>query len=218
MSYERSYAAPYVGRREISTAQLLGQVSFLVAIALGFAAAGGIMGKDLAFSTARILSFAGFGMLIVSSFAPVLRRGPVAMAWLFATALVIGLGIGPFLDQYMTVQPDAVTEAAGGTALTVAGMGALGFAMSKDLSRWMRPLSIAILGLIGVSILALIFSTSLGPLLSLAIYGVSAALILVDFNYLRRHGTEDDVVWLATGIFVSIVNIFLTLLDLFGRR
>jgi modulator of FtsH protease len=36
----------------------------------------------------------------------------------------------------------------------------------------------------------------------------------VDFNYLRRHATEDDVVWLATGIFVSIVNIFISLLNL----
>jgi modulator of FtsH protease len=41
-------------------------------------------------------------------------------------------------------------------------------------------------------------------------------LILVDFNYIRRHGTEDDVVLLATGIFVSIVNIFLSLLNLFN--
>jgi modulator of FtsH protease len=46
--------------------------------------------------------------------------------------------------------------------------------------------------------------------------GVSALLIAVDFNYLRQHGTEADVIWLATGIFVSIVNIFLSLLNLFS--
>ena len=46
---------------------------------------------------------------------------------------------------------------------------------------------------------------------------LSAALITVDFNYLRKHGTEDDAIWLATGIFVSIVNIFLSLLNLFGE-
>jgi modulator of FtsH protease len=55
------------------------------------------------------------------------------------------------------------------------------------------------------------------PFLSLAIEGVSALLILVDFNYLRHHGTEDQVVILATGIFVSIVNGFLSLLNLFSR-
>ena len=39
---------------------------------------------------------------------------------------------------------------------------------------------------------------------------------MVDFNYLRKHGTEKDTVWLATGIFVSIINIFLALLNLFS--
>jgi len=49
------------------------------------------------------------------------------------------------------------------------------------------------------------------------IFAASAGLILVDFNYLRKHGTEDDTVLLATGIFVSIVNIFISLLNLFSR-
>jgi modulator of FtsH protease len=57
---------------------------------------------------------------------------------------------------------------------------------------------------------------ALSPFLSLIILIASALLILVDFNYVRKHATEDDVVWLATGIFVSIVNIFLSLLSLFG--
>jgi modulator of FtsH protease len=34
----------------------------------------------------------------------------------------------------------------------------------------------------------------------------------VDFNYVRKHATEDDVVWLATGIFVSVLNIFVSFL------
>ncbi len=50
--------------------------------------------------------------------------------------------------------------------------------------------------------------------MSLIILGLSGALILVDFSYLRLHGTEDDAIWLATGIFVSIVNIFLSPLSL----
>ena len=59
---------------------------------------------------------------------------------------------------------------------------------------------------------------SLSPFISLIILVASALLILVDFNYVRKHATEDDVVWLATGIFVSIINIFLSLLSLFGNR
>jgi len=91
-AYGREYAAP----RAISTAQLLGQVMFLVGVALAFAALGTWLGRDLAIGTARICSFVGFGMLLVSSFGGErFRVGPFAMGWLFATAVAIGLGLGP---------------------------------------------------------------------------------------------------------------------------
>jgi FtsH-binding integral membrane protein len=211
-------AAPWARSRSISTGALLGQVSFLVAIALGFAALGGFIGRDLAFGTARILSFAGIGMLLIGNFAGArFRVGTFAMGWFFATATVIGLGIGPFLNAYLAVDPGAVSAAAGGTALTVGAMGAFGFATSKDLIGWMKPLSYLMFGLFALSIVSLVLTGPMSPFLSLAIYGVSALLILVDFNYLRKHGTEDDAVLLATGIFVSIINIFLSLLNLFSR-
>ena len=56
------------------------------------------------------------------------------------------------------------------------------------------------------------------PLISGGIHLLSAALIVVDFNVLRKHGTEADAIWLATGIFVSIVNIFISLLNIFSSR
>jgi modulator of FtsH protease len=194
-------------------------VSVLVAVALGFAALGGFIGRDLEFGTARILSFAGLGMLLIGNFAGArFRVGTFAMGWFFATATLIGLGIGPFLNAYLEIDPGAVTAAAGGTALTVGAMGAFGFATSKDLVRWMKPLSYTMFALFALSIVSLVLTGPMSPILSLAIYGVSALLILVDFNYLRKHGTEDDAVWLATGIFVAIINIFLSLLNLFGNR
>jgi modulator of FtsH protease len=219
--YEQTSTSYVPGReRAISTSRLLGQVMILVAVAIGFLALGSVVGKGLAFGTARILSFVGFGMLIASSFGGArFRVGTFAIGWLYATAFVIGLGLGPFLSYINETDHSAVTYAAGGTALTVAGMGAAGFAMSKDLAPWMRPLSLVVLGAIVVSLVALIFggAGSLSPIISLVIFGASAALIMVDFNYLRKHGTEDDTVLLATGIFVSIVNIFLSLLNLFSR-
>src|SRR3712207_556493 len=131
--------------RDISTAQLLGQVLFLVAVALGFCALGTLLGRDLPLGTARICSFAGFGMLLVSSFAGErFRVGSFAMGWLFATALMIGLGLGPVIAYFATVEESALTQAFAGTAATVAGAGALGLALSKDLARWMRPLSLVV--------------------------------------------------------------------------
>jgi modulator of FtsH protease len=214
-AYYREGAAP----RAISTSQLMGQVLFLVAIALGFCALGTLIGRDLSLGAARACSFAGFGMLLVSSFAGErFRVGVFAMAWLFATALLIGLGLGPVIEYFATVEPKALTQAFAGTAATVLGAGALGFALSKDLAPWMRPLSLVVFALCCGTIVWSLFGGTISPLVSLGIYGLSALLIVVDFNYLRKHGTERDAIWLATGIFVSIVNIFISLLNIFSSR
>jgi modulator of FtsH protease len=214
-AYYREGAAP----RAISTAQLLGQVMFLVAIALAFCAIGTLIGRDIAIGTARICSFAGFGMLLVSSFAGErFRVGAFAMGWLFGTALLIGLGLGPIVAYYSTAEPQAITQAFAGTAATVLGAGALGFVLSKDLAPWMRPISLIVFAACVGTIVWSLFGGTISPLLSAGIYLLSALLIVIDFNYLRKHGTERDAIWLATGIFVSIVNIFISLLNIFSSR
>jgi FtsH-binding integral membrane protein len=214
-AYYRESVAP----RAISTSQLLGQVMFLVAIALAFCAAGTLIGRDLSLGTARVFSFAGFGMLLVSSFAGArFRVGAFAMGWLFATALLIGLGLGPVIAYFAEVDPKALTQAFAGTAATVAAAGSLGFVLSKDLAPWMRPVSLIVFVAAFGTIIWSLFGGTISPLVSAGIYLVSALLIVIDFNYLRKHGTEDDAVWLATGIFVSIVNIFISLLNIFSSR
>jgi modulator of FtsH protease len=208
------------GVRERDTSLIMGQVLSLVAAALALCALATYLGRDLAFGTARFFSFAGLGLLIVQSFVAPLRRGSLGILWLGLIASAIGYGLGPFIAYYVNTDPSAVTSAVGLTALTVLGMGALGFAISKDLKGWMKPLSYIVLGAVVVSIGSLIFGGlgSLSPFISIIILVASAALILVDFNYVRKHATEDDVIWLATGIFVSIINIFISLLSLFGNR
>ena len=203
-------------RARTETSALLGQVMFLVAIALGFMTIGAWIGQDLSQGAALGCFLVGFGMLIAQSFVEKLRVGSFAIGWLYAIALLLGLGIGPTINYFLANDGTVVTQAAGCTALITLGFGAGGFAMSKDLARWMRPLTFIILGLVAVSFVMLIFSSGGNPILSAAIGIVSALLIMVDFNYLRKHGTQNDAVWLATGIFVSIVNIFLALLNIFG--
>ena len=214
MSYDT--AVPGAEARERSSAQILGQVMFLVAVALGFLVAGTLIGRDIPEGTATICTFAGLGMLIVTWFVKALRFGALGIGWLCALSLLIGLGLGPTISYLSETQPGTVSTAAGITALTVLGMAAIGFVIDKDTVGWMKPLSFVVLGAVAISLGALIFGGlgSLSPVLSVVILVASALLILVDFNYIRKHATEQDVVWLATGIFVSIINIFLSVLNL----
>ena len=46
---------------------------------------------------------------------------------------------------------------------------------------------------------------------------IVSAYLAIYFQIIRRQATERDVVWIATGVFINIVNIFLTLLRIFGN-
>src|SRR4051794_14100293 len=128
-----------LARTRPSTATLLGQVSFLVAVALGFTTLGAYLGQDLSRGAGLACSLVGVGMLFAQSLGGRrFRVGTFAMGWLYGVALLLGLGLGPVLKYYVSVDPDAVVQAAAATALVLVGMGALGLALSKDLAGWMR--------------------------------------------------------------------------------
>jgi modulator of FtsH protease len=202
----------------INAATLLGKVMSLVAVSIGVLALGSFLGRDIERGTALACSLAGVGMLFVQAFGGSrFRVDFFATTWLFGVALLLGLGLGPVLGYYASADPSVITQSAGVTALAVAATGATGFLVGRDLVGWFRPLTFVVVGLVLLSLTIALFGNGESPLLSLVIAGVSAALILVDFNYLRRHGTADDVVVLATGIFISMGNIFISLLNLFGR-
>jgi modulator of FtsH protease len=196
-----------------SSTFLLGQVMFLVAIALAFAAAGTYIGRDLPYGTAMFCELGALGMLIVQMFVPALRVGSVGMVWMFALALLLGLVIA----NYARYDRAALYQAAGGTALTVGVMGSYGFATSRDLIRWMRPLFWALLGVFGIALLLILVGSGEHLVLNIAIYLIVSAYLAIYFQLIRRVATEHDVVWLATGVFINIVNIFLTLLRIFGN-
>lgn len=201
-----------------ASSSVFGRVMSLVGVAIAFTVLGAYVGRDLALGSAQVLGFVAIGMLFAQSVAAGLRRGGAGLTWLFALALILGLSLGPVLQVYVNAEPDVVIQAAGATALTTLAMGAWGLATSADLSRWLRPLSFAMLGLFVIGLLLLLFGAAGHPLFSLAVIVVSAALLVIDFNFVRNRATDDDVIWLATGIFVSILNLFISFLNLFGRR
>ncbi|MEN0013806.1 MAG: Bax inhibitor-1 family protein [Solirubrobacteraceae bacterium] len=195
---------------------LLAQTMTLVGIALGVLTLGAFVGQDWTLGASHVAFFIGVGLLFAQGFIEPLRRGLVGTVALFGIALALGLGLGPTLNAYVSVQPDAVAQAVGMTTVTVLGAAALGTFMSKDLARWARPLSLAIFVLAIGSYIAFAFGSGIAasPVFSIVFGVISAALIVIDFNYLRLRATEDDVIWLATGIFVSIVNLFQIFLNL----
>ena len=67
---------PRATERAASSTFLLGQVMFLVAVALAFTSAGAYIGRELSYGTGLIFELGAFGMLIVQMFVPSAARRP----------------------------------------------------------------------------------------------------------------------------------------------
>jgi modulator of FtsH protease len=129
---------------------------------------------------------------------------------------LLGLAIGVTVVYYAENDPAVVWQASGATGLTVAGMGAWGYATRRDLSYLYRALFFALLGLIVFGFVIVLFNiqgaTTIYALAGIAIF---AGYTLVDFNRLRRAGRAEAVP-LAASIFLDVFNLFLLFLQLFG--
>ena len=217
-----SYEQPYL--REGALAQpvekadaraVFGQVMGLVAVTVGFFAAGAWIGRDLTGSTGLILFIGAFACAFGLNFAARRSEG-FAIVLLFGLGLLLGMAVGPVLAAYASSEPSALWQSGGATALFVGALGAYGYATRRDLSSWSRTLFWALLGLIVFGFVVLLLNIPGGyviySVLGLVIFG---AYTIFDFNRLRRADMSSSVP-IAASIFLDIVNIFLFMLSLLG--
>ena len=201
-----------------ATRELLGQVMGLVALTVGCTALGAYVGRDLG-GGAGILFFVGaFACIFGLNAAASRGNEQLAVGLLFGLGLLLGLAVAPVLSEYAKADPAALWQAAGATALFVAGCGAYGYATSRDLSSWARGLFWALLALIVFGIVAIFVAIPNASIIyAIAGLGIFGAFTIFDFNRLRRAG-QDQAVPIAASIFLDVFNIFLLFLTLFGGR
>jgi FtsH-binding integral membrane protein len=198
----------------VGSAGVFGQVMGLVAVTLGFFTLGCYLGREITQGASIICFIAGFLCIVGLNFTR--RSEGLSITLLFASGVLLGLGLGGVLDRYAEAKPDAVWQAAAATALFMAALGSTGYAIQKDLSGGYRMLFFLLLALIVFGIVTLFVSIPGGnviyALLGLGIFG---GYTVLDFNRMRRTGVEEAVP-LAAGIFLDAINIFLFFLRLFG--
>jgi modulator of FtsH protease len=201
------------------THELLGQVMGLVALTVGCTAIGAYLGRNLSGGAGLLLLLASFGCVIGLQVASARGNEPLAVTLLLGLGFLLGLSVAPVLAAYASMNPAALWQAAGATALFVAACGAYGYATRRDLSSWARTLFWALLALIGFGIVTIFVSIPNGNIIYAALgLGIFGAYTIFDFNRLRRSG-RDAAVPIAAGIYLDIFNIFLFFLNIFsGER
>jgi FtsH-binding integral membrane protein len=198
------------------TTAVFGQVMGLVAATIAFLAAGAYIGRDLNPGLGIVFFLGAFACIFGLNVASSRGSRQLASTLLFGVGLLLGLALGPVLSAYAHVDPAALWQAAGATAASVAALGALGYAVRRDLSSWARTLLWALVALIVFGIVAIFASIPHANVIyavaGLAIFG---AFTVFDFNRLRRTGVQDAIP-IAASIFLDIFNVFLLFLQLFG--
>lgn len=212
---DTGWAGPAASARP-SAAAVFGRTMFLVALISAFCAAGAYLGRDL--SGAWTLGLWLVAIALTFAVRPARERGevsPVQMGLVFTIGLIIGLAIGPSIDQVVEISGSVlVAQAAGLTALFMALLGTIGYLTRRDLSAIGRICFFALLGLIGFALVGIFVTIPAFTLIwSIAGLVIFAGLTAWDFQRLRRAGTEEAAV-LALSIFLDALNVFMFILNL----
>ncbi|HET9720567.1 MAG TPA: Bax inhibitor-1 family protein [Solirubrobacteraceae bacterium] len=200
-----------------STRALFGQVMGLVAFTCGFAALGAYVARNMTGGTGIFFFILAFACIFGLNFAAARGREQLAMGLLFAMGLLLGMAVAPVVDYYAHADPGVVYQAAGATAGFVGGLGAIGYAIRRDLSSWARMLFWALLALIVFGLIAMFASIPHANIIySVAGLVIFGAFTVFDFNRLRTGRMVVGPAQIAASIFLDIFNVFLFFLSLFG--
>jgi uncharacterized protein len=195
---------------------LFSQTMGYVAATAGLFALGAWLGHTLTGGIGIVAFIAAFAALIGMRFAA--RRSPgLTTGLLLAFGLLIGLAVAPTLAYYASMDPRALWQAGGATALFIAAFGAAGYATRRDLTAIARICFWALLALI-VAGIVLIFVHIPGGELVYSVLGlvIFAGFTMFDFQRLRTSTDTATAPFLAASIFLDILNVFLFFLEIFS--
>jgi FtsH-binding integral membrane protein len=198
------------------THTLFAQTMGYVAVTAALFALGAWAGHNLTGGAGIIAFIAAFACLFGMRFAA--RRSlQLTVGLLAAFGLLIGLAVAPTIAYYGSMDPRALWEAGGATALFIAGFGAAGYATRRDLTAIARVSFWALVALI-VAGIVLIFVHVPGGDLAYSILGlvIFAGFTMFDFQRLRTNQDEASAPLLAASIFLDVLNVFLFFLEIFS--
>jgi modulator of FtsH protease len=195
---------------------LFSQTMAYVALTAALFALGAWLGRNLTGAVGIIAFIAAFACLIGMRFAA--RSSlQLTVGLLCAFGLLVGLAVAPTVAYYGSMDPRALWQAGGATALFIAGFGAAGYATRRDLTALARVLFWALVALIVFGIV-LIFVNIPGGALVYSVLGlvIFAGFTMFDFQRLRTSTDVASAPFLAASIFLDILNVFLFFLQIFS--
>jgi modulator of FtsH protease len=189
-----------------------------------------LLGATLAFSAAMAgvamaLNLPYFGLFTLLGYFGLLfavhktQNSGWGLVWTFALTGFMGLTLGPILSMYLKFLPNGsqvIMLALGTTAAAFLGLSAYAVKSERDFSFMGGFLCVGAIGAFVLGLVAYFFHL---PTLSLVVSGlfliVSSGIILLQTSEIVRGG-ETNYILATVTLYVSIYNMFLSLLQLLG--
>jgi modulator of FtsH protease len=205
-------------QQAISANKVLKNTYLLLAATLGFSALTAMLSMALSMPPITYLGAVIVAMLLGIFVLPRTANSSKGIGVIFVITGLLGFGLGSILDVYMSLPngPQTVAVAFGGTALIFLGLSGYALTSKRDFS-FMGGFIFAGMMVLLVAIVANLFLAM--PALSLAISGaiilLMSAFILFDTSRIAR-GEETNYILATYSIYLSIFNIFISLLQILG--
>ncbi len=215
---QQTYAVTRHAESALETNKLIRNTYTLLAITLLFSAF--TAGMSVLFNFPHMGPFITlgvyFGLLFVTA---KLRNSAWGLLSVFALTGFMGLTLGPMINAYLQIYSNGaelVMLAMGGTGIIFLALSGYALTTRKDFSFMGGFIMVGVLVAFLAGIAALIFSM---PALSLA---VSAMFILLMSGFILYqtsdivHGHETNYIMATVSLYISIYNLFTSLLHLLG--
>ena len=200
----------------LQTNKLIKNTYMLLSMTLIFS--GVLAYLSIAMNASHGIAFAatliGIGLLWFAL--PRTQNSAAGIPVIFAVTGLLGFGLGPMLSYYLSVNPNIVMLAMGGTGTIFLGLSGYALSTRKDFSFMGGFIFVGMLVAIGAMLLNIFLGI---PALALA---VSAAVIMIMSGFILYqtsaliHGGETNYIAATAGLFLSILNIFTSLLHILG--
>lgn len=215
--YPSTLAGPAVSASALATNKVLRNTYLLLGATLAFSA--------LTAGVAMALNVPSFGLLTILGYFGLLfavhktQNSAWGLVWIFALTGFMGLTLGPILNAYLKFLPNGsqiIMTAFGTTAVAFLGLSAYALKSQRDFSFMGGFLVVGAIGAFALGLVAYFFNM---PTLSLVVSGlfliVSGGLILFETSNIIRGGERNYILATVT-LYVSIYNMFLSLLHILG--
>ncbi len=217
-SQTQAMAAGAIQEGALSSNRVLRNTYLLLSMTLLFSAATALLSMTLALPPMTYLISVGTAMVLGIFVLPRTANSSAGIGVIFAITGLLGLGLGPLLNVYLSLPkgPETIATAMGGTGVIFLGLSAYALNSRRDFS-FLGGFLFAGFMVVLIAALANIF---LGmPALALA---VSAAIILLMSGFILFdtsriiNGGETNYILATYGLYLSIFNLFINLLSLLG--